>query len=261
MNDMIKTSLVPLRPLYSVLILSFLAGVSCTTAPKHSRPANTQDQTSLDANQKPSPSTPEAPDSQSNKLRIPRSSNPAVSTSTTIDRARVLPILKTRKWLYENQASSTQGNEATLLAHDYNDELVVIYALDDPNTLTFISTEAFERAGMTRRELRMLAIENLKSLLPRPVIRTSPLYSMIVAGKKYESSLLLLDDLWKGLAPAKDDLIVAIPARNVLLFTESSNQKGIVALRKQATLIKQQSAQGLTDILFIYQNGQFARFD
>ncbi len=137
----------------------------------------------------------------------------------------------------------------------------MIYALDDPDHLTFISTEDYQRTGMTKRELRTVAIENLRSLLPRPVIRTSPSYSIIVAGKKYESSLLLLDDLWKGLEPTKDELIVAIPTRNMLLFTESSNQKGIVAMRKQAAQVKKQSPQGLTDILFIYRNGQFVRFD
>lgn len=147
------------------------------------------------------------------------------------------------------------------LTHDYNDELVVLYALDDPDHLTYISTEDYERTGMTRREIKTVAIENLKSLLPRPVIRTNPFFSIIIAGKKYESSLLLLDDLWKGLAPAKDEIIVAIPNRNMLLFTDAGNQKGIVALRKQATQLKKQSSQGLTDILFVYRNGQFVRFD
>lgn len=147
------------------------------------------------------------------------------------------------------------------LAHDYNDELVVLYALDDPDHLTYISVEDYERTGMTKRELKTVSTENLRSLLPRPVIRANPFFSILIAGKKYESSLLLLDDLWKGLAPAKEEIIVAIPNRNMVLFTDSGNQKGIVALRKQATQLKKQSSQGLTDILFIYRNGQFTRFD
>lgn len=249
---MILISLCSLKQLRVVMVLSVLAGVSCSTTPsEHSVPSQVQDIRSADE-----PFT-----SQPNRPHSPRLSNAEISLSTTVDRSRILPILKTRKWLYDIQASATQGHNIMPLAHDYNDELVVLYALDDPDHLTYISMEDYERTGMTKRELKTVATENLKSLLPRPIIRTNPFFSIIVAGKKYESSLLLLDDLWKGLAPTKDELIVAIPNRNMLLFTDSGNQKGIVALRKQATQLKKQSSQGLTDILFIYRNGQFVRFD
>ena len=246
---MIHTSRCRLKPLSVVIVLSLVASVSCSTEP--SLPTQAQD----------TPSLPEASAPKPTRLHSPRPSNTEASLPITIDRSRVLPILKTRKWLADIQASSMQGSNIMPLAHDYNDELVVLYALDDPDHLTYISTEDYERAGMTRRELKTVAIENLKNLLPRPVIRANPLFSIIIAGKKYESSLLLLDDLWKGLAPTKDEVIVAIPNRNMLLFTDSGNQKGIVALRKQAIQLKKQSSQGLTDILFVYRNGQFTRFD
>jgi len=249
---MIHTSPCRLKHLPVVMMLSLLTSVSCSTTPsEHAVPAQAQS-TALDN---------ESSTINTARPHSPRPSNAETSLATTIDRSRILPILKTRKWLYEIQASATQGRNIMPLAHDYNDELVVLYALDDPDHLTYISTEDYERTGMTRRELKTVATENLKTLLPRPVIRTNPFFSIIIAGKKYESSLLLLDDLWKGLAPGKDELIVAIPNRNMLLFTDSGNQKGIVALRKQAMQLKKQSSPGLTDILFIYRDGQFVRFD
>ena len=246
---MIHTNHRRLTYLPVVVILSLLACASCSSAPpEHTLPSQGQDP-AID-----------------NELSAPKPnrahpSNAETSFSATIDRSRILPILKTRKWLSEIQASATQGRNIMPLAHDYNDELVVLYALDDPDHLSYMSTEDYERTGMTRRELKAVATENLKSLLPRPVIRTNPFFSILIAGKKYESSLLLLDDLWKGLAPAKDELIVAIPNRNMLLFTDSGNPKGIVALRKQAAQLKKQSSPGLTDMLFIYRNGQFTRYD
>ena len=266
MNNMMNNELTALKQLPPVLVLFVLACVSCTTmGPSSEEPspqsasADTQDTRSTETGERFTSPRQSAPDSTTDRLR---SSHP--KDSTTIDRSRIIPIIKDRKRFYDTQASSPQGDpkgRAAILFHDYNDELIVTYGIDSLDTLTLISQETYEDLGLTRRDLRALVVENLKTVLPRPVVRTGQLYSVIVAGKKYESSLLLLDDFWKGLSLGRDEIVVAIPARQVLLFTEAGNKQGLAALRKLAAQVRKQSPNGLTDSLFVYRNGKFVRFD
>jgi len=95
-------------------------------------------------------------------------------------------------------------------------------------------------------------------------LRSGPLMSMIVAGGSYEASLLLLDDVWsKGPVPAKvdGDVVVAIPARDLLMVTGSRNRAGVDRLRELATKFASTTPYRLTPVLFVYRNGRFARFD
>jgi uncharacterized protein YtpQ (UPF0354 family) len=87
---------------------------------------------------------------------------------------------------------------------------------------------------------------------------------MITADGSYESSLLLLDDLWsKGDVPAKvdGDVVVAIPARDLLFFTGSRNPAGVARLHELAAKYVKQASYRLTDTLFVYRDGRFTRFD
>jgi uncharacterized protein YtpQ (UPF0354 family) len=55
---------------------------------------------------------------------------------------------------------------------------------------------------------------------------------MITAGGDYEASLLLFDDIWSGgQIKVEGDIVVAVPAKNVLLITGSQNRKGLAAAR------------------------------
>lgn len=261
MNTLMNDELTALKQFPSVLILSVFACVSCTTMPpppdqQALQPPNTM---AAEAGERlPSPRQATL-DSSPNRPRVSHARD-----SSTIDRSRIIPIIKDRKRFYETQASLSQGDpkgRPPILAHDYNDELIVTYGIDSLDTLTLISQETYEELGLTRRDLRALVVENLKTVLPRPLVRSGQLYSMVAAGKRYESSLLLLDDFWKGLSLGRDEIVVAIPARHVLLFTEASNKQGVAALRKLATQVKKQSANGITEILFVYRDGKFVRFD
>ena len=49
---------------------------------------------------------------------------------------------------------------------------------------------------------------------------------MLKAGGDYEASLLLFDDIWRdGQVKVDGDIVVAVPAKDVLLVTGSNNLK------------------------------------
>lgn len=183
---------------------------------------------------------------------------------TTIDRSRIVPIIKDRKWLVEIQESvRLHGGKQALenVYEDFNEELVIIYAEDTPKNISYLSPKELEGLGIPRPQLRALAIANLRKLIPKPELHPGANASMFTAGGDYEASLLLFDDLWANLSKVDGEIVVAVPARDLLLFTGSHNQQGLAKLREFATKAARESAYRLTDTLFVYRNGRFLRFE
>lgn len=182
---------------------------------------------------------------------------------TKVDRGRIVPVVKDRQWLMGMQQQDPNQDSATRISEPYNDDLVVLYAEDSPHNIHYLVPSELAEAGVARSELRALAIANLRKLLPGIEIRGGALVSTIVADGNYESSLLLLDEIWsKGEVPARIDgePVIAIPARGVLLFTGSRNQRGLVWLRALAAKTAKTSTYRLTSTLFVYRGGRFTRF-
>ncbi len=181
-----------------------------------------------------------------------------------IDRTRIVPIIKDRAWLEEIRASVKRQNGEALadnVYEDYNQHLVIVYAEDTPKNISYFSFQEFSKMGIPKDQLRSLAIENLKRLIPKPQTQFGPLVSMITAGGDYEASLILFGDLWAGIPDVAGDIVVAIPSRDLLLFTGSQDRQGVTKLRELAAKFLEESAYHLTDSLFVYRNGKFVPFE
>ncbi len=176
------------------------------------------------------------------------------------DRSRIVPVIKDRQWL-EDQRSAfrARGIEQEHVAERFNNELAIVYVEDDPTRMRYIMTG--EDIGIARAELRALAVENLKRILPKIEMRGVGELSMLSAGGDYEPSLLLIDDIWSsGQIKVPGDIVVAVPARDVLLVTGSRSRLGLKGIRELAAKFRAQGPYGLTDTLFVYRNGRFTKF-
>jgi hypothetical protein len=112
---------------------------------------------------------------------------------TKPDRSRIVPVVKDRQWLDElHNSLKLKGVKQEHLAERLNDELVIVYAEDDPRRMRYLTVD--EGAGISRAELRTLAVENLRRLLPKIEARNYGDVLLISAGGDYEASLLLLDE-------------------------------------------------------------------
>ena len=181
--------------------------------------------------------------------------------SETDDPARIIPIIKDRRWLAETK--HVLGFEAAEnVFDDYNDELVVVYAEDMPRNIRYLTPKRLEEMRLQRNQLRPLSIKNLRAILPKIEEHRGPEISMITAGGDYVASLLLFDDLWSGERFSVDGVpVVAIPSRDVLLLTGSNNAPGIERLRQAAQKAVKQSSYALVDTLFIYRQSRFEALD
>jgi uncharacterized protein YtpQ (UPF0354 family) len=185
---------------------------------------------------------------------------PTNQSAAGLDRTRIVPVIKDRQWLDElHNTLKAKGTPQQHLAERYNNELVIVYAQDDPNRMRYLTTQ--EDFGLSREALRALAIDNLKRLLPKIQILVYDEVMLVNAGGDYEASLLLIDEIWTGGQVKVDgDIVVAIPARDVLLVTGSRNRAGLKKMRELTAKAMAQGPYELTDTLFRYRDGRFTKF-
>jgi uncharacterized protein YtpQ (UPF0354 family) len=151
-----------------------------------------------------------------------------------------------------------RGSAQEHLFDDLNEELVIVYAEDDPSRMRYLIKG--EDIGVARDELRTRATANLTRLLPKIEMRVIGDVMIISAGGDYEPSLLLIDDIWSGgQIKVKGDIVVAVPARDALLVTGSRSPAGLKALRASAAEIVAKGPYALVDTLFVYRGGRFTR--
>lgn len=193
------------------------------------------------------------------KASIAAMQQPA-KAGTKLDRSRIVPVIKDRKWLSDlQQTLKAQGKEQEHLSESLNDELIIVYAEDDPTRMRYLTAD--EDIGVSRPELRALSIENLRRILPKIEMRTGDHVLLVEAGGDYEPSLLLVDEIWSGgQIKVKGEIVVAIPARDVLLITGSRDRTGVRRMRELAAKLAAEGPYGLTDASFVYRNGRFTKF-
>ena len=176
------------------------------------------------------------------------------------DRARIVPVIKDREWLDQvRQDIKKSGSAQEVLFEEFNKELVIVYAEDtEKRTRYLLSTDDID---VERKDLRKLAVDNLARILPKIEMQGDGVFAMLTAGGDYEASLLLFDHIWTGgQIKVEGDIVVAVPAKDVLLITGSQNRKGLAALRTLAAKFISENRYRLTDTLFVYRNGRFTRF-
>jgi len=188
----------------------------------------------------------------------------SLQKSEELDRTRIVPVIKDRPWIEETRKAVTSRGAKEMpenVYEDLNSDLIILYAEDSPKNIRYFGPKDLEKAHIGRKELRNLACENLKRLLPKIERRGANGLYMITAGGDYEASILLLDSVWTDLQKeVNGDIVVAIPTRDLLIVTGSEDPQGI---EKMKQIVQKSSAEGsyrLTTKLFVYRNGKFERF-
>jgi uncharacterized protein YtpQ (UPF0354 family) len=176
-----------------------------------------------------------------------------------LDPARIVPVIKDRAWLDDNRpALKVKGRDLDFIFEDFNNELVIVYAEDTEHTMRYLTSN--EDIG-DRKDLRARAVDNLARLLPKIEKMAMGGFSMMSAGGDYEASLLLFDDMWRdGQIKVHGDIVVAVPAKDMLMVVGSKDRKAIALMRKLATEEVAKSRYRLTDTLFIYRGGRFVKY-
>jgi Protein of unknown function (DUF1444) len=178
-----------------------------------------------------------------------------------VDKSRIVPVLKPRQWLEGLRQAQRDRNAQppAVLTEPFNAGLVIAYVEDGPSSIRFLMSR--DNVGDST-QLHDLAIANLRRIMPKIEMRErADGIFLISAGGTYEASLLLANDLWSsGRIKVDGDVVVAVPARDVLLVTGSHNEAGIRHLHDLAAKLAT-GPYALTPELFTYRGGRFVEFE
>lgn len=183
-----------------------------------------------------------------------------------LDPTRIVPILKDRAWIEETrQALATHGDGTApeQISEGLNEELVILYAEDTENNIRYLTHSDLAEAGIEPWNLRDLACDNLRRLLPKIEHHGENGTYMLTADGNFEASLPLLDSVWKDPAlRVNGEFVFAIPARDLLVITGSKDGEGIARLRKVIyDVFSQNGSYRLTQKLFLYREGKIEVFE
>jgi uncharacterized protein YtpQ (UPF0354 family) len=181
------------------------------------------------------------------------------------DNTRILPVLKHKQWIQNNQSvlKAMSGNNTLGVVYEpYNDELIVVYAEDMPNNILYLTPGRLEKLNLKMADLQNLALHNLRKLLPIPKVEFAEGVCWIRAGGSYDTSLLLLDDFWNhAKLHVRGEIVAAIPARNCLVVTGSQDAKKVQALKRLAQMIEARADYPLTSKLHVRRQGRFLIYE
>ena len=136
---------------------------------------------------------------------------------------RVVPVIKPEAWLAQFRASMQlmRGDADSEIQDNVyeplGDGLLVVYAIDMPSNIAYLSSQEMDQFGIARETLRAHAVRNLRGFLPRIETHRGPQLTMLTADGNYEPSLLLFDDVWAREAEhMRGPPAVAVPGHALL---------------------------------------------
>ena len=148
---------------------------------------------------------------------------------------QIVPMVKNRAFRDESarqisalQQRTGKSTEKILpVSEVLAEDLYVYYAFDLPDSFRYLLEEDVKRLGLSPRELRNKAVENLTRMLGASlkVEQRGSLFFISFDGN-FEASLLLVDALWdKKNFSVQGDLVAYVLARDVLLVTGSKEKE------------------------------------
>jgi uncharacterized protein YtpQ (UPF0354 family) len=170
-----------------------------------------------------------------------------------------VPVIKDRAWLDDNRRGmNLKERDLDFVFEDLNDQLVVVYAEDTVRTMRYVmSNEDFGPRG----DLRARAVDNLSRMLPDVEMKGRPGFWLVSAGGDYEASLLLFDRMRRSKKiKVNGQIVVAVPAKDILMVTGSKDRNALAEMRKIAAEAVGESRYGITDTLFVYRDGRFVKY-
>ena len=171
---------------------------------------------------------------------------------------RILPIIKDQKFINGLKALNENFDKKHVFER-YNSELYIFYAEDKELSINYLTHDDFQKLDISLEELREKAIENFSQQITITKYGGDG-YFMITAGGNYEASIILMNIWEKENFDVDGTIVVAVPARDMLLVTGSKDSKN---LHKMYDVVENTLTTGnhiVSDKLFELVDGKFETF-
>ena len=168
-------------------------------------------------------------------------------------RLKILPQIKSLFEIeYSQKLLENIPTEENIFFDDFLDDLKIMYVIDDEKTYTYLTLKELKRLGISREEVKMIALENLEKLPRNRKIKQVPLKDGSFAfiwetNDGYDAPRILLPNLWQTLETMLGkEFIVAIPHRDLLIAAKLEFFKN---LKELAVKKFKKSSRPITDKL------------
>jgi len=154
---------------------------------------------------------------------------------------------------YAESVTRTSAGKGSALYRPFAESLVVMPIIDSPRSARLLGEADCRSLGLSSDQAHELALANLRQALKPLQDVAKPLKPGAIAtlhGDFYESGRVLLHDDWAPLARAQQGvLVVALPAKDMLLYGADDSPAGLDALRMMARDVMRGAPGRLTDVL------------
>ncbi len=129
----------------------------------------------------------------------------------------------------------------------------VFFAIDDQETFQLIQ-RSMVPSEIKDADLLQIAMKNLLRDKPFELFKAEYGGYALRSDPDHTSSYILFQPLWQQIAKKdlKEDLILSVPARDIILFVTQSDQEGIQRMKKTAKKVYDNNFKELTLTLFHY---------
>jgi len=176
------------------------------------------------------------------------------------DRNKIVPMLKNDSFV-RHTIEQMRGMDG-LVAERLVADIWVAYAIDRPGSLAYLSENMRKMMDISLEELRKLAPVNLTRTVPViGRVGEAPRF-MMTAGGTLEASLLVLDALWREQEKHVDgELVLAVPSREVVMFTGSNCKDVIDGMKRQIKEIARATPYFVSEALLVWRNGRWEEYE
>ena len=171
-----------------------------------------------------------------------------------IRKSDIRAVLRTTDYVNELRGQATDKSKGMPIVRQVIADLWLVCVVDRPKNIVSLSTDRAAKLGLSEDEAVAVAKANSKAAL-RPfsaVFRDLPPNGIgYIDGDFYESSRFLLHDDWAPLsAKLNGNLVVAVPATDLIVYGNGKDIRGLDAIATLAAHLAEKAPRRLSSALF-----------
>ena len=126
--------------------------------------------------------------------------------------------------------SITLSRDDSPVLRPFAEGLCISYVVDDGGEYQYVQHRHLDQDGITEDELHQVGLRNLIDILSQRNLQVQPYQNIyaVLAGGDFEASAILLDQFWDTHFREfiSSEFSIAVPARDVLAFCDSTSKQG-----------------------------------
>jgi hypothetical protein len=201
------------------------------------------------------------------------------ATDGVADLAQLRPVIKDDQFFAEMK--KVMKNAKPLVARRLVGDISVCCVWDQPHGMRFVTADEPPKYGLSEEQFHERALRNyLESRAPVQFAGHGPL-RVARTGDSYDATLLLADEFWReeAIGPisveedddddggdddvpeVKGELLVCVPAREIVLITGSQTDGGIQTMREVARRIEAGGDHLISQTILVRRGDRWERWD